>query len=546
MEPSNGSRLARALASLALLSPAAASQCEVANLFHHDAVTEGRHGFAVDVEGARAVVGAYLDNWNGLGSGAAYVYERAPDGSWSETAQLVPPVTTGGGYQFGVSVALEGDRIVVGASAAEGDVFTPGPGAAYVFDLVGGSWVLGDVLQASDGKDRWRFGFAVDLSGARVVVGAPEADLAAGQIYGPGAAYVFEDSPSGFIELGKIAPPSPGSPLPEDAFGGAVAIRGAEVFVGTRQISPGPFGSGTPQPGQVHVYDSQTLAHTASLAPAVSAPLDGFGSSLAVERGRLLVGAPLSIAGAPFGRVHVFEKMAGSWVEDSFFGTGAGYADDFGRALGLSGDLAVVAAPFAQNVGLPYEGLGAAYFHRRDAGGTWQQESRVVPSNLAQEFTYAQSVALSTGTAVVGAYNAAYAVAAGPPCPPLFASPPVTVATPTTQWLTLNAGAAHAGHAYLVLGSATGTDGGPSLGDHVLPLTVDAWFLFTLGHANGAVMHQSFGVLDANGSARAELRVPFVNGGLFGTTVWHAYWAFDLSGTPAATLASNAMPFAWP
>src|SRR5262245_15934192 len=77
---------------------------------------------------------------------------------------------------FGVSVAVSGSTVVVGASrdAIGGNSFQ---GSAYVFNLRGGSWVETQKLTASDGAADDRFGYSVAVSGSTVVVGAYSADI---------------------------------------------------------------------------------------------------------------------------------------------------------------------------------------------------------------------------------------------------------------------------------------------------------------------------------------------------------------------------------
>lgn len=77
---------------------------------------------------------------------------------------------------------------------------------------------------------------------------------------------------------------------------------------------------------------------------------------------------------------------------------------------------------------------------------------------------------------------------------------------------------------YLVLGSASGTAPGLPLGAYVLPLNPDAWFTYTLSHANQVPLTGSFGPLDAGGAATApEIEVPFaLDPALAGTTLHHA------------------------
>ncbi|MGD8826924.1 MAG: hypothetical protein PVI24_18205, partial [Myxococcales bacterium] len=129
-------------------------------------------------------------------------------GSYICTCQDTACETSGEGDGFGVTVAISGDTIVVGApgeaSAATGvngnesDDSAPAAGAAYVFERIDGIWEQTAYLKASNTEAGDRFGFAVAISGDTIAVGAEREDGADPQDEGDntaenaGAVYVFE------------------------------------------------------------------------------------------------------------------------------------------------------------------------------------------------------------------------------------------------------------------------------------------------------------------------------------------------------------------
>ena len=83
-----------------------------------DGVGGDKFGYAVAVDGDTAVIGAYQDNGNGADSGAAYVFTRN-DGVWDDGVKLT--ASGGAAYDnFGISVAVDGDTVVVGAPGNDG------------------------------------------------------------------------------------------------------------------------------------------------------------------------------------------------------------------------------------------------------------------------------------------------------------------------------------------------------------------------------------------------------------------------------------------
>ncbi len=105
------------------------------------------------------------------------------------------------------------------------------------------------------------------------------------------------------------------------------------------------------------------------------------------------------------------------------------------------------------------------------------------------------------------------------------------------NWL-LDAGGAVGGQFYFVGGSITGISGIP-LGAVVVPLSADAYTLYSLAHPNEPPLLDTFGVLDAGGTASARFAIA---GGVLpvsivGTQAYHAYAVID--GSLSATFASN-------
>jgi hypothetical protein len=109
--------------------------------------------------------------------------------------------------------------------------------------------------------------------------------------------------------------------------------------------------------------------------------------------------------------------------------------------------------------------------------------------------------------------------------------PSISLASGGVQSLGLNAGAAHAGKTYLLLGTISGTQPGITAPGGAIPLNLDAWFMWTLGNPNSAVLPNSFGVLDGGGSAQASFVLPPVAApSLVGLVFHHAYVVLDGSG----------------
>src|SRR5207237_3182220 len=184
-----------------------------------------RFGFSVSISNASVDVGAP----ESPDTGSAYVFVPQGD-TWVQQAELLASDGTSFDY-FGVSVAISRGTVVVGAD--DKDNFT---GAAYVFVSSEGIWTQQDELTAADGGVDNSFGSSVGISGATVVIGAPEKKALSGQ------AYLFVRSGPSWIPRGKLAASDHAVGV---RFGTSVAIDGPTAFVGApfKNNGPNPFGA---------------------------------------------------------------------------------------------------------------------------------------------------------------------------------------------------------------------------------------------------------------------------------------------------------------
>ena len=133
-----------------------------------DAAASDEFGRSVAIDGDTVVVGAYRDDDAGSGSGSVYVFRTTDGGAtYGQVAKLTADDAAAGGT-FGWSVAIDGDTIVVGT-------YEMGVGKAYVFRTTDGGATYGQVAKltiadSTNGVDA--FGYSVAIDGDTTVVGA--------------------------------------------------------------------------------------------------------------------------------------------------------------------------------------------------------------------------------------------------------------------------------------------------------------------------------------------------------------------------------------
>ena len=299
-------------------------------------------GAALALSGSWLVVGANGSNPGGkiVVFDLASATPTVPIATRSNPNPVIPGNTTGGA--FGSSVAIDGQRIVVGAPANNAGGFG-GAGLAYVYDFTSGinNNAPLTLFRTSPGNNDF-FGTSVGISVTKVVVGAYGASVGAG---GSGIAYVFDltaGNPNS-TPLTLIHP----SPASSDLFGASAAISGSRVIVGSiyRGVFIYNLASGSPGTPILHLID-----------PGVSPGFHYFGLACALYGNRLAVGAPFdSTDGNNAGRAYIFD-LAGATptipyatlanptpAANDYYGIGVALGAGDIVAVGASGDDTIAA-----------------------------------------------------------------------------------------------------------------------------------------------------------------------------------------------------------
>ncbi len=157
---------------------------QTAKLTATDGTALDNFGNSVDIDGDWAVVGAFLDDDLGVDSGSVYVFQRNGS-SWLQVTKLTASDGAAGDL-FGLDVAVEGDKILVGAIFDDDKGVDSG--SVYIFENSGQDWNQVAKITASNGTQTDNFGTRVGISGDTVVVGAP---FGTGRVVDSGTAYIF-------------------------------------------------------------------------------------------------------------------------------------------------------------------------------------------------------------------------------------------------------------------------------------------------------------------------------------------------------------------
>jgi len=305
-------------------------------------------GYSVAISGDTVVVGAPLDLYF---VGAAYVFKRE-GGTWNEVPETKLTASDLMPYSFalfGYSLAFEGGTLLVGV---------PNVNTTYVYSPEEAKWPEEETrLTASDAESGDRFGWAVAISGARAVVGAPRDESTVG------SAYVFDFDGAGWLETAKL---TASDKADYDDFGFSVAIHQDTVVVGAHKdssiLKPPAAIYGA---AYVFEFDGESWLEEAKLTASEPEDYDQFGYSVAIRESTLLVGAPVDPDNNEEfkpGAAYVFETDGKIWSEKLKLTASEANdppeKDQFGFSAAINGTNLVVGAILAD---AETQDAGAAY-----------------------------------------------------------------------------------------------------------------------------------------------------------------------------------------
>jgi hypothetical protein len=383
----------------------------------------------VAVDGSTAVVGAPGANFD---QGAVYILTNTAAG-WVQTATLTNPSIANpstANYYFGSSVAIDGATIVVGANSSQGPA---APGAAYVYTRAGANgWPTTPTVTLNDpaATNLDLFGSSVAVDGSTIVVGAPYSPYVSNTYpphTGPGAAYVYTAGGNGSWPSTPTATLQDPTATNNDAFGTSVAVELNVVAVGAPQTSvPATY---------LYVQGNGNLwpaSPTTTMADPTKTPNDCYGCSVALDEDRtLVVGADVAPVLSQFGyqigagAVYIYPWAGGGWSSPTTLTEPGGSSyDDFGSSVAVDNGKLVVGAeyhsePYSSNppACYNYQGCpdGMAWEFTKVHGGWPTTPSATFANQLnigSDSFhsdRFGSSVAVQGNATIIGAWGTFYA-----------------------------------------------------------------------------------------------------------------------------------------
>lgn len=377
-------------------------ECELglqAELNAFDAADFDLFGESVALDGDIAVVGAsgvLCDP--GFNCGAAYVYRfsaGAPGGWFNEAKLTVSDVYT---INLGRSVAVSGDRVVLGAEGSY--CFDERPcHAAYVYHFNGTAWIEETRLTAPDGIDADQFGRTVAMSGDAIVVSGADSTL---------YVYRFHSvEPEGWVLEAELTAPDVAGGV---FFGQSIAMSHDTIVVEMRENEC----TSNTLCGAAYVYrfvpgSPGTWVEEAKLMVADQLP--------SAAQKFVDISGDVVVLGVRGGALYIFRSDPDSpqtWVEEAVL-TVSSHPEavrHFGGRVAISGDTLIAAGGpgscSLRSSSAARTGCGAASVYRHVPGAPkgWVEVARLTNPDGTFDDGFAESVTLSGDRALVAAPRA--------------------------------------------------------------------------------------------------------------------------------------------
>jgi hypothetical protein len=394
-----------------------------------DRIAFANFGNTVAVYGDFAFVGAPKDNTDASSqnamdeTGSVYIYKKV-NNSWTFHQKIIASDRTNYDY-FGWSVAVSGDFAVIGsyfsATDATGGNPLNGAGAAYVFKNNGGTWTEVQKIVASDRNVQNYFGYAVDIDGDNIIVGAYQNnyDVNGGaQLSKAGAAYLFVNNGTTWAQVQKIVA---SDRTLNDNFGKAVSISGKYLVVGAPfEDEDASNANYLAEAGSAYIFKENggVWSQIKKIVASDRSADANFGNTVDNTSDYVVVGAwkeqmdangsnPITEAGATY----VFANNSDAWSQHNKLVASDRFdVAHFGRSVSISNDKIVIGSE-ADNYNLIGHSsadsvtvAGSAFIFQLQ-GNNWQQSQKLIANDRTEWANFGQSVAIFNNDILVGAYR---------------------------------------------------------------------------------------------------------------------------------------------
>lgn len=290
-------------------------------------------GYTVAISGNYAAVGNHREDTLGFANtGAVSIFKRnAATGQWAFHSKIYNN-NNGVSYNFGWSIAMDGDYLIVGIPNEKINGVTAGAANIYKRNAATDVWELQQKVIHPNYASSDKFGWAVDIDGDHAIVGAPFDDIGA---VDNGSAHIYKRNAS---NIWVVLPTLYNGASDGDNFGFTVDMSTANKTVAVGAIADDI--AGTVDAGTVTVYYENPaglwLAATTLYIPT-NTSANAFGISIDLDDNYLMIGDHQNDTSK--GKVYIYKKIGNLYmlIEEFVNPFSVATNEYFGGALSLDG-----------------------------------------------------------------------------------------------------------------------------------------------------------------------------------------------------------------
>ena len=290
-------------------------------------------GFSISVDGNSMIVGAPSRAGNGVGR--AYIYQRKASKEWVLKKEIVPDSSTWT-TDFGSKVVIENDLILIGdryARSEDGMVY------ALYFNKNLGNWIKINPIWTDQIISHGLFGHDIDIYQNRAIIGSRDGNIA--------IEYLFDSSNLNWVSRQVFSPKKLQS---KGRFGFSVKISDSKVFIGY---------PGYDQKGEVQVFDQGNYQWELKQTIAIDESEEGlfFGASLSINKDQLMIG---NFNGEKVFSYRLSDKN--SYEQNQIMAPQNLPGSKFGRSISMASEQLLIGATYGE----------IAYMYHKSDADKWQ------------------------------------------------------------------------------------------------------------------------------------------------------------------------------
>lgn len=327
-------------------------------------------GISVSISGDTAIIGAPYEEVGNYktNSGAAYVFNRIDD-VWVETQKLKPSDAEPED-RFGQIIEISGDTVVIGAIRLIGNSYKT---SVYVFNRIDNTWVESQKLIASD-EDEF-FSLSLSISGDTIIIGAPYDENEQG--VSTGSAYVFIRIDNTWVKSQKLTASDEET---GKNFGRSVSISDDIAIIGGY--------------GCAYFYErlGESWVEKQKITGLNLSIINNFGHSVSISGNTALIGECWAM--------YIFTLIDNIWVQhEKIIPFDLDTTNHIDISVSKTGNTAILGGDYDEMLE-EYSGFAYVFNKYNDR---WFKQQKITSSDLEPGDWFGRSVSISGNIALVGA-----------------------------------------------------------------------------------------------------------------------------------------------